>query len=476
MHRPLRRFLLILTLVLAGDANAIRVQGIVRDASSRLPVRGAKVTLERGGRATEVCLTRIDGFYRFDIRAGQELLIRFERSGRVPRHVVIDARDVPREWNDELEMSTDMRLFPNIEGLDSMLLQAPVGMAAWDAVEENMVWDEQWSAPLVQRWNMLLEKHLAAHPDERPSPWQLALSNAFDLASEWALACVAVLALLVHLAWKYAARHWNKAVRVPLLLGVLLGSVCLLLELRTAAGPLRFVAFMALVIGIMAVVGSAQVFLLPGIDEASPDTPDDGYLLEQDEVDDEEPGEVAMGVSGTVDIAPERSRNKWRKLNMLAFFAGMFLFILEGRRGMENTLDAWSLARLGAGSGLLLALVVAWRRTPRYRRSHRMVVLLNGGVFWVVLPLLCMATLSFVNRTFPQGGERCRTWAVVDISRSRNMNVTVSWDGERERLDMPRSIKEQLTTLDSLHCCVRTGLLGYDHVYSIEPVIADDPR
>ncbi len=226
----------------------------------------------------------------------------------------------------------------------------------------------------------------------------------------------------------------------------------------------------------MAVVRLLQVYLLSGIDGASSGAPDDGYLLEQEEMDEEEPEEAGDGNTGTEEIAPERKRNKWGMLNMLAFFAAMFLFISEGRRGMENTLDAWYLAGVGAVVGLLAALVLAWWRTPHVLRSYRRIVLRNGGVFWVVLPLICMATLSFVNRTFPQREERCRTWAVVDISRGRNMNVSVSWDGEPERLEMPRSIKEQLTTLDSLRCCVRTGLLGYDHVYSIEPVIADDLR
>ncbi len=87
------------------------------------------MTLELGEIPAEVCTTRIDGFYRFDIRAGQEARIRFEQSGRVTRQVVIDARAVPRKWNDEIQMNTDMRLFPTLEGLDSALLHAPAGMA-----------------------------------------------------------------------------------------------------------------------------------------------------------------------------------------------------------------------------------------------------------------------------------------------------------------------------------------------------------
>jgi hypothetical protein len=475
MHRPIRTFLFALMLVLAADAHAIRIRGIVRDASSRLPLRGATVTLE-GERVMDVCVTHIDGFYRFDIRAGQEVRIRFERSGRVTRHVVIDVRAVPREWNDELDMSTDMRLFPSMCGLDSAMLVAPAGIAKWDGAEENMVWDEQRSAPLVQRWNKLLERHLAAHPEERPSPWQRRLSKAYDLANEWALVSVAVLLLCIHLAMKQVPRQWNRTVRVLLFLAVLACAVFLVLELRSAAGPLRYVAFMALVTGAMAVFRLVEIYLLSGVEGTSSDTPEHGYLLEQGEVIEEVPEDVAEETAGAGDITPGRSRNRWGKLNMLAFFAAIILLITEGRRGLENTLDAGSLAGLGAGVGLVAAVLLAWVRTPPFMRSYRRVVLRNGGVFWVVLPVLCMAALSFLNRTFPQGGERCRTWAVVDISRSRNINVTVSWDGERERLEMPRAIKEQLTTLDSLHCCTRKGLLGFDHVYSFTPVLTDDPR
>ena len=42
---------------------------------------------------------------------------------------------------------------------------------------------------------------------------------------------------------------------------------------------------------------------------------------------------------------------------------------------------------------------------------------------------------------------------------------------ERERLEMPTEVKEQLTTMDSLRCCTRTGLLGFEHVHRVEPVL-----
>ena len=66
---------------------------------------------------------------------------------------------------------------------------------------------------------------------------------------------------------------------------------------------------------------------------------------------------------------------------------------------------------------------------------------------------------------------------MVDVTWTRrNVNVYVSRDGERERIEMPRTLKEQLTTMDSLHCCSRTGLFGFDHVETVELVITPDDR
>ncbi|MFN6115334.1 MAG: hypothetical protein ACK46C_05575, partial [Flavobacteriales bacterium] len=121
----LNRFLLVCVLFgCASTGFAVRVQGIVRDASTRLPVRGALVTMERAGALVVKVVTRVDGFYRFEVRSGERAVIRFDHADRVPRHVVFDATDVPREWNDALEANMDMRLFRELAGADSLMLYA----------------------------------------------------------------------------------------------------------------------------------------------------------------------------------------------------------------------------------------------------------------------------------------------------------------------------------------------------------------
>jgi hypothetical protein len=89
-----------------------------------------------------------------------------------------------------------------------------------------------------------------------------------------------------------------------------------------------------------------------------------------------------------------------------------------------------------------------------------------------------VAAASFLNRSFLEGQEQCQVWPVEEVTRSRRkINVRVSWAGERERLELPRALKEQLTTLDSLRCCTRMGLLGHPFVVRVEPILTGDhPR
>ena len=163
---------------------------------------------------------------------------------------------------------------------------------------------------------------------------------------------------------------------------------------------------------------------------------------------------------------------------MVGFFAAVFALMFEGRYGLENTLDVWSLAGKGAVVGLVAAAVVAWSRAPKVLRAYPRLMVWSGGVWWFALPMLGVASASLLNRWTMEPVEQCQVWPVEEVTHSRRgINVRVSWAGERERLEMPRAIKEQVTTLDSLRCCTRMGLLGHPFVVRVEPVLTGDhPR
>ncbi len=444
----------------AVPVQAIRVQGHARDAFTRLPMTGVVVLLEGEGIRTEQRTTRIDGYYRFDVPAGRRYIIRFAKDGLVPRQVVFDVRDVPREWVDALEAALDMRLFPPLEGMDSSLVNASVGMAAWDPVAENMIWDTAISGPLIERWNTLLAQHAEAHPEVRPTKIQHWALRAFELARGYGVALAFLLLGLLYFVARKLLDRLGRTVRITVLFVALVGAGWLVVELAHDAGPLRYVAFVALVTGFAALFHLVMELWVGGTD----DTMHEEVVLEE---------EVDLVDEDEHEVNEVRSQARWKDhLPLVVFFAALFTCMFEWRWGLENTLNVWSLVGMGTAVGLVAALVIAWSRTPAVVRWSPRKLLVGGGLWWGALPLFGIATASFVNRSFPQTEERCHTWPVVDLNWSRrSLNVYVSWDGERERLEMPTEVKEQLTTMDSLRCCTRTGLLGFEHVHRVEPVL-----
>jgi len=450
----------LMPLLLFGmEVSAIRVEGFVRDAFTRLPFCGAVVTLERAQAEPARVVTRIDGHYRFEFQAGERAVIRFAADDRVARYVVFDATDVPREWTDVLEAKLDMRLYPRMEGLDSTLIAAPAGTCAWDPADENMVWDMDRSAPLTERWRTLGEQHLVDHPELHTTPLQSWAANTFDLLADWALFVSCALIWLLYLALNRAIRTLGSGPRLLLLLAFLAGSIALVVDLATATGPLRLLAFF----GLMSALLSGVLLLA--------DLLVGGTALHRSAKVDADPMEEEQLLFEDPDPSPRSRSSSWWQV--AAFFAGVFTLIFEGRYGLENTLGVWSLAVKGVVLGLLAAAGVAWIRSPIVLRAHPRLMIWSGGVWWFLLPMLGVASASFINRSFPAEPEQCQVWPVEEITRTSRrdrIKVRVSWAGERERLEMPRAIKEKLTTLDSLRCCTRTGLLGHPFVARIEPV------
>jgi hypothetical protein len=479
----LRTFILYwMILAQAAPVLAIRVQGHARDAFTRLPMRGVVVVLEVQGVRTEQCTTRIDGFYRFEVPVGQRYGIRFERHGLVTRHVVFDTRAVPREWVDALEAELDMRLFPPLDGMDSALVNAPAGTASWDPVGETIIWDTVTSGPLVEQWNALLDQHAARHPEVRPTALQRWAVKGFELARGYGGVLAFLLLGLMYIVSRALLERIGYTTRLVLLVLVLIGACWLLIDLGQDAGPLRYLAFVALVTGLGAAFHLVMELWVGGLiqavdDDVILDTVNDGP---EDEVD---PTATDDELEGDLDEEahaqePERRAPRWKPwMSWLVFFGAQAALIGEWRWGLENTLDVWPLVGAAAGVGLMIAGLIAWSRAPNELRRYPRLLVLSGGIWWVALPLFLIAASSCINRSFPQAEERCRTWPVVDVIWTRrNVNVYVSRDGERERIEMPRTLKEQLTTMDSLRCCSRTGLFGFDHVGRVETVITPDDR
>lgn len=461
------RSLIVLCVLLVHTvpALAIRVQGYARDAFSRLPMQGVVVVINVEGVRMEQCSTRMDGFYRFEVPAGRKCRVRFERNDRLPRHVIIDTREVPREWVDALELELDMRLFPSMAGLDSILLNAPAGTARWDAVAETIAWDTATSGPILDRWNTLLALYAEDHPEVRPSATQRLALKGFELVRGYGAILSFVFCGLLYIASRALLDRMSRVARIVMLLILSGGAVWLVVELAHDAGPLRYLAFVALVTGVVAVFNVVVEIRVGGRIKASVEE----VVFEEKE---------DLTCEARHELIEESSNYRWKGFMPLSvFFVALFTCIFEGRRGLENTLDVWPLVGRGAAVGLAAALAITWVRMPALVRRLPRILLIGGGAWWLIMPLFGVAAASFVNRNYAMAEETCHTWPVVELTRTRRrLNVYVSWAGERERLEMPRVIKEQLTTLDSLRCCSRKGFFGFDHVVRVEPVIAPDDR
>ncbi len=491
MPVPARLFVVPL-LFAASMAQAIRVEGIVREATTRMPMRGAVVRMERTGLPVEVCTTRIDGHYRFELKAGQRGVISFACKDRLTRRLVFDASAVPREWTDALAANVDVRLFPPMAGVDPALLNAPIGMASWSDAEENMVWDVDRSDTLITRWNALLEEHLLAHPEQRPDDVTLLIAKLLELALRFPFIVAMLLGLLVWAALRWFLRSTSGKARAWGLGVVLLLCAWAVFELRNAGGPLRYLALLGVLLGIV-VLFNLMVAMMQWrrhaafghavpMDASEPWDDDDDDDDDDDELENEDEDEEVETDMTThraeVDAAQGWSVSRWWERNRYAvqLVVGMLLLVAEWRAGLENTLQVGPLVALGLVGGIVFAWAIA---TLRQRRAAGPVGLFAaGGVNWITLPMVMLAALSFGNRVAADEQETCETVPVVEVNAQRKdgPQIRVLIHGDHERLEMDRGLKEQLTTLDSLRCCVRNGALGFDFVERVEPVsTADDP-
>lgn len=452
---------LVLTLLLFGAiaAQAINVRGHVKDAITKWPIRGAIVTLARPGLPVEQRVTLVDGFYDLDVKAGERGTLHFAMEGRPSRYVVVDASKVPKKWTDELSMEVEMHLFPWMDGLDSALISAPAGVSVWDPVDENMVWDTATIEPLIQRRKELVAAYLLAHPEEQPTTIEKVGVWCFELVKDWGGLLMWPVVLLLYGLLRFSMKHLRRMNKIMVLLALLGIGIYVLVDLAHAGGPLRYVALIA--VFLILIAGGYLVSVLFFV------PPDKGDIIPDDTDYDDD-----LSVSGPV------AENRGSRWVAVIFFSAVGAAGFGSWKGLENTLDVWPMVRGALGAGLAIACIIAWLRTPSGSRQRIGFLLRAGSVWWIAAPLFALALASFVNRMFPAGDTTCNDWLVTRISESRrNHNIWLTINGQEERLEMPRTLKQELTTLDSLRCCHQRGALGFVHVYSIDRIGPDaDPR
>ena len=97
------------------------------------------------------------GYYEMKMTFDQPFRVEYAANGKVAKIVEIDPRTVPnKERKQGFVVWTDITLFEPVPGADFSFLDEPIGKSAYDAKSGTMAWDMDYSLPIMERLNNLL--------------------------------------------------------------------------------------------------------------------------------------------------------------------------------------------------------------------------------------------------------------------------------------------------------------------------------
>jgi len=137
-------FLLVIPLsVFAQDD--LNIHGVVSDAMTSSKLGDVKVTVKKDGSVHDSFTTRANGKYEFYLDCGAQYEFVFTKGGYVERSIVINSKGVPEEViGAGIIMPTDMSMYEiteAMEGADLSVFDQPIGKAAYDPAEADLIWD-----------------------------------------------------------------------------------------------------------------------------------------------------------------------------------------------------------------------------------------------------------------------------------------------------------------------------------------------
>lgn len=162
--------LLLLSLWSTSPAFAmrLRVQGAVLDLDDGRPLGGVEVKVYRDGVRQPSVRTGANGRYSVVLDRGGEYALRFSLPGHVSKCFAVDTRGAAWEGDRRVKLlEVDMILFEPLDGLDLGFFDMPMGIARFDPMTGNVIWNadherrirpvaERLTAELVRRRQMAL--------------------------------------------------------------------------------------------------------------------------------------------------------------------------------------------------------------------------------------------------------------------------------------------------------------------------------
>lgn len=140
------------------DNRYLLVKGQVKDLASDRPIQGATVRFSSEGSRDSLTTTDGRGTYEMKMPFDKVFRVTYTAEGKVGKIVEIDPRTVPEKVRKQGFVSwTDITLFDPVPGADLSFLDQPIGKAAYNAKSGTLEWDMEYSRPIMERLNAILE-------------------------------------------------------------------------------------------------------------------------------------------------------------------------------------------------------------------------------------------------------------------------------------------------------------------------------
>ncbi len=440
-----------------GKAQDMVVYGVIRDLPNRALIAGATVSVEDSLLVPlDRWVTGDSGDYEFYLQMDQLYTLRCSAPGYLPKHVVIDTRNVDAS-DEEREggwgMNIDMSLSRAFEGVDTALLKIPFGYAAWSSADTMFAWDMAHTEKIRAQWAAILPAE-----DADVSKAYLPIPVPADQPPSWARFAL-VIGLVLLGRWGFALLFGRMADQVGaqqrMLMVMLVGAVVLGvigLKLWSGAGWEHVFAFGA---------AAASLGLVAAVVKYS------GPVLDH-------------RLSDGMPIAAEERASGQKVLKLmswssyvLAIICGVFLFAV-----MDRTLqgEVHLLHNMGWATVIAVALFLLLQRLARRWFVHPA----DRMRFWLVLSgsllFLVPTAVQLFDRMLVDSASVSRIAEIVEMNEvsgrrgRRTYHTIVLVDGVPKDIVMDKEEWDELTYTDALSLTIQRGPTGIDHITGWDPI------
>ena len=143
----------------AVSQGELYVFGVVKDYNSGEKLENITITVTAGGEQIDQITTKGNGKYEFFLPLGKLYIIRYNRDDLVAKKVQLDSREIPeQDAMAGFSMNIEMTLFENMEGLDTSLLDEPIGKAKFDPEKSTMEFDFEYTRQIQSKIKDMMKK------------------------------------------------------------------------------------------------------------------------------------------------------------------------------------------------------------------------------------------------------------------------------------------------------------------------------